>query len=305
MQPLINYLKKPNLFLDSIVSHFGSWLPDDVFVKLRYRFQVGKKIDLKAPQSFQEKIQWLKLYDHNPNYSRMVDKILVKDYVSSLIGEEYVVPLLGVWDTPKDIDWDILPDQFVLKTNHSGGSTGVVICRDKMGFDRQKAITRLTTSLKSDVYKNLREWPYKGISKKVFAEALLESPVSGGELPDFKWYCFNGDPRYCQVIQNRSNRETIDFYDTAWVRQEFIGLNPSATHAACPAEKPSNLDTQIRIARVLSKNIPFVRIDLYSVGERVYFGEITFYPFSGMGEFSPRQYNEILGKMIVLPYGKS
>ena len=147
MQPLINYIKKPNLFFDSLVCHCGTWLPDDIYVKLRYRFQVGKRMDLKDPQSFQEKIQWLKLYDHNPDYSRMVDKLLVKEYVSSLIGEEYVVPLLGVWDTPKDINWDILPSQFVLKTNHSGGSTGVVICRDKNGRDKQKAITRLTTSL--------------------------------------------------------------------------------------------------------------------------------------------------------------
>lgn len=301
MQPLINYIKRPNLFFDSLVCHCGCWLPDDIYIKLRYRFQVGKRIDLKNPQSFQEKIQWLKLYDHNPDYSRMVDKISVKDYVSSLVGKEYVIPLLGVWDTPKDIDWDALPDQFVLKTNHSGGSTGVVICHDKNRLDKQKAIDRLTTSLKSDVYKSLREWPYKGIAKKVFAETLLDSPVANGDLPDYKWYCFNGEPRYCQVIQDRTHGETIDFYDTAWVRQEFIGLNPSATHSVSPAKKPSNLDVQIRIARELSKNIPFVRIDLYSVGERVYFGEITFYPFSGMGEFSPRKYNEILGKMIVLP----
>ena len=301
MQPLINYIKRPNLFFDSLVCHCGCWLPDDIYIKLRYRFQVGKRIDLKNPQSFQEKIQWLKLYDHNPDYSRMVDKISVKDYVSSLVGKEYVIPLLGVWDTPKDIDWDALPDQFVLKTNHSGGSTGVVICHDKNRLDKQKAIDRLTTSLKSDVYKSLREWPYKGIAKKVFAETLLDSPDANGDLPDYKWYCFNGEPRYCQVIQDRTHGETIDFYDTAWVRQEFIGLNPSATHSVSPAKKPSNLDVQIRIARELSKNIPFVRIDLYSVGERVYFGEITFYPFSGMGEFSPRKYNEILGKMIVLP----
>lgn len=299
MQPFRNYISNPNLLLDSLLRHLGTWLPDVIYIKLRYRFQVGRQLDLRNPRSFQEKIQWLKLYDHNPRYSQLVDKVLVKDYVSSLIGKEYVVPLLGVWDNPEDIDWDSLPNQFVLKTNHSGGNTGVVICRDKESFDRQKAVSRLKTSLKSDVYRDLREWPYKGLIKKVFAEEYLESPEQE-DLPDYKWYCFNGVPIFCQLIQNRTTNETIDFYDTEWNHQEFIGLNPSASFATFSAEKPDNLEIQIKIARALSKDIPFVRIDLYSIGTRVYFGEFTFYPFSGMGQFAPIQYNEILGDMISL-----
>lgn len=304
MLPLFNYLKNPNLLFDSLLRHYGGWLPDALYIKLRYRFQVGKRLELQHPHSFQEKLQWLKLYDHNPEYTRLVDKVLVKDYVASLIGKDYVVPLLGVWDNPEEIDWDALPDQFVLKTNHSGGNTGVILCREKSSFDRQKAISRLRISLKNDVYRDLREWPYKGINKRVFAEELLVSPSEEKDLPDYKWYCFNGEPKYCQLIQNRTTSETIDFYDTEWRHQDFIGLNPAATHAATLTERPSSIDVQLRIARELSKNIPFARVDLYCVGERVYFGEITFYPFSGMGAFSPSQYNEILGEMIVLPDAK-
>lgn len=301
MQPVLYYIEHPARFMDSLVHNFGKWLPDSTYIKLRYRFQMGKKLNLNDPKTFQEKLQWLKIYDRNPEYTKMVDKILVKDYVSSRIGREYVVPLLGVWNKPEDIDWASLPERFVLKTNHGGGNTGVVICRDKNRFVIASAIAKLNYSLKMDVYYELREWPYKSVNKKVFAEALIETKQDVKDLPDYKWYCFNGEPKFCQLIQDRTTHETIDFYDTNWERQEFVGLNPNADAAKMAAPRPSNLETQIRIARDLSQNIPFSRIDIYDTGDKIFFGEITFYPLSGMGSFRPEKYNDILGEMLILP----
>ena len=185
MQPIINYIKHPSRLLDSLVLHFGQWLPDDEYVKLRYRFHMGRRLNLKKNKTFQEKLQWLKLYDHNTEYTKMVDKILAKKYVASIIGSEYVVPLLGIWDRPENIEWDSLPDRFVLKTNHGGGNTGVVICKNKDSFDRERAILKLDNSLNQDVYHSLREWPYKDINKKVFAEQYLESVPGQDDLPDY------------------------------------------------------------------------------------------------------------------------
>lgn len=293
MQPIINYIKHPAYLGDALVHNFGQWLPDSTYIKLRYRFLMGKRLDLKNPRTFQEKLQWLKLHDHNPEYTTMVDKVKVKDYVASKVGPQYVIPLLGVWDKAEDIEWEKLPRRFVLKTNHSGGNSGVIICRDKETFDREDAIRKLNASLRADIYKNLREWPYKNVEKKVFAEEYVETKPDVTDLPDYKWYCFNGEPKYCQVIQNRTTAETIDFYDQDWRRQEFFGLNPAA--------QPKNLSTQIRIAKALSKDIPYARIDLYETGDNVYFGEITFYPASGLGVFEPREYGAILGKMLELP----
>ena len=304
MQSIFNYISHPYKLLDSLVRTFGQWLPDSTYIKIRYRCQMGKRVDLNNPRTFQEKLQWLKLHDRNPEYVKMVDKVLVKEYVASRVGKEYVIPLLGVWERPEDIDWDKLPNRFVLKTNHSGGNTGVVICRDKGSFDRQSAIKKLNASLKVDVYHSLREWPYKNIKKKVFAEEFIESKPNANELTDYKWYCFNGEPRYCQVIQGRTTRESIDFFDTEWHHQVFYGLNPSAGPGVIPPERPNDLEAQIRIAKELSKDTHFSRIDLYETESNTLFGEITFYPFSGYGTFVPEQYNVILGKMLSLPREK-
>ena len=225
----------------------------------------------------------------------------MKDYVSSIIGKEYVIPTIGVWDKPEDIEWNKLPNQFVLKTTHGGGSTGVVICRDKNTFNKQKAIDKLNASLKMDIYRLFREWPYKDVKKRIIAEQFI-MPLDGMvDLSDYKWYCFNGEPKFCQVIQNRSSKETIDFFDAEWNHQEFVGLNPKAGQAAVPPIRPAHLGIQVKIASLLSKKLPFSRIDLYEVGDCIYFGEITFFPMSGLGSFRPDDYNDLLGQLIVLP----
>lgn len=276
-------------------------LPDKPYLSLKFHMNFKRWPNWKNPQTFSEKLQWLKLYDRRQEYTRMVDKYAVKEYVAESIGKEYVIPTLGVWYNPEEIEWEKLPDQFVLKTTHGGGSEGVVICRDKTVFDREKAIDQLNKSLQTDLYKVWREWPYKNVPKRIIAEKYIECKPEIQDLPDYKWYCFDGEPKYCQVIQDRSNKETIDFFDTNWVHQEFVGLNPNANNAATEPSRPKDLDVQIRIARELSKGIPFSRIDLYSIRGKTLFGEITLYPNSGVGQFRPEKWNTQLGEYIKLP----
>lgn len=288
-----------------LVKRFGQWLPDSLYLKIIFRMEMGYRLNLRNPKTFSEKLQWLKLYNQRPEYTMMVDKYAVKDYVERLIGKEFIIPTFGVWDRPEDIEWDKLPSRFVLKTTNGSGSEGVVICTDKSHFDQQKAIEKLRRSYRGNVFHSLREWPYKNVSHRIIAEQYIEPAPNVKDLPDYKWYCFNGDPKYCQVIQNRTTHETIDFFDTNWVHQEFVGLNPVKSpvygrSSVVPAP-PKNLEVQIRIAKELSKDLPFSRIDLYESREHTYFGEITFFPASGFGVFNPEKYNESLGAMIILP----
>ena len=296
------YLSHPRIVGIVLLEHFFFWLPDRIYLKCLFRLKTGKKLDLRNPKTFCEKLQWLKLYDRKPEYTKMVDKYAVKDYVEKIIGHEYIIQTLGVWDKPEDIDWDILPDQFVLKTTHGGGSTGVVICKDKTSFNRSKAVSKLNKSLKQDIYRTLKEWPYKNVPKRIIAEKYIDPTPDTKDLPDYKWYCFNGEPKFCQVIQNRTTHETIDFFDTEWRHQCFVGFNPfggiAFENADLQPKRPANLETQIHIAHELSKNLPYSRIDLFEIGPRIYFGEITFYPASGLGYFEPNQYNEVLGAML-------
>jgi len=299
------FIKNPKQIAIPLVTHYLGWLPDRLYLILLYRAVMGKKLNLKSPKLFTEKIQWLKLYDRNPEYTKMVDKYAVKDYVKAIIGEEYIIPTLGVWSRPEDIQWDILPDRFVLKTTHGGGSSGVVICKDKTTFDKQAAIDKLKAAMDIDIYKIVREWPYKNVPKRIIAEEYIDPTPKTNDLSDYKWYCFNGEPKFCQVIQNRTTEETIDFFDVKWNHQEFVGLNPNAGPALNQPKKPENLDLQLRIACQLSKDIPFSRIDLYETDNNTFFGEVTFYPASGFGKFSPAQYNELLGQMINMPGEKT
>lgn len=290
-------------FCDSIVKNFFGWLPDKQYLSLRYRFHMGHWIDWKNPRTFSEKLQWLKVYNRNPEYTTMVDKYAVKQYVADRIGEQYIIPTLGVWDKVENIDWGSLPNQFVLKTTHGGGGGGVFICKDKSSFDKQTVMEKIKMSLASDIYPELREWPYKNVPKRIIAEkfmAPMKSPISA-DLPDYKFFCFNGEPKYCQVIRDRHSKETIDFYDMDWKHQEFVGLNPVARNGLNPVARPVHLEEMQAICCKLSKDIPFVRVDLYVIDEKEYFGELTFYPASGLGVFTPDEWNEKLGDLLTLP----
>ncbi len=272
------------------------FMGDKAYIRFAYKCCVGEKLNLKNPITFSEKLQWLKLHDRKPEYTLMVDKYAVKDYVSTKIGEQYIIPTLAVWNTLDEIDFDCLPNKFVLKWNHDSGS--IVICRDKRTLDKAQAINKLKRGAKKNGYWFGREWPYKNVKPCIIAEELLEDS-NQPDLTDYKFYCFNGEPKYCQVIRDRSVAQTIDFYDMEWVRQPFTGLTP------CPSgnivEKPSKLDIMINICKSLSKDLAFSRIDLYLVNENVYFGEITFYPASGFGEFEPKEWNKIIGDLLILP----
>lgn len=299
---LLPYLKDPFRIGYGLIRRVAPLIKnDETYLKILYFLKRHRRLNLNNPKTFSEKIQWLKLYDRKREYTMMVDKYAVKEYVAGIIGHEYIIPTIGVWDRPEDIEWDKLPDKFVLKTTHGGGSVGVVICRDKKDFDKKRALNKLRKSLKQDIYMQLREWPYKDVKKRIIAEPLLEnSIVSDLDLTDYKFYCFNGNPMYCQVIRDRHKKETIDFFDMDWNHQHFIGLNPLAVHSDGILSIPKGFVDMKRIAQQLSSGNTFSRIDLYEVNGRIYFGEITLYPASGLGKFTPDCYNRKLGEMINL-----
>ncbi len=298
--------------LDNILSKDGLWfalyyflrsmnldrfVPNEPFLKLKYRCYTGTKLNLKNPQTYTEKLQWLKLHDHNPIYTSLVDKYEVKKYVANIIGEEYIIPTLGVWDRPEDIEWDKLPGQFVLKCTHDSG--GLAICRDKKTFDRDKAIQKLRKSLKFDYYKAGREWPYKNVSRRIIAEKFMEDEKTG-ELRDYKFFCFDGDVKALFVATDRQNREEpyFDFFDMDYNHLEILSGHPNAP---VPPAKPSQFDKMKELAGKLSKGFCHVRVDFYEVNGKVYFGEMTFYHHTGMVLFEPYKWNEIFGDWIKLP----
>ena len=261
---------------------------------------MDKHLNLKNPQTFTEKMRLLKLYDHNSLYHILINKYSVKEYVAKLISRDHIIPALGVWYRFDEVDFDSLPNQLVLKTTSGGGNSGMVICKDKSIFDKVKAKRLLETCAKNDIYQSSGEWSYKGVKPRIIAEQFISAGPELKDLSDYKWLCFDGEPKFCQVIQNRTSKETIDFFNTKWEHQEFIGLNPKAIHAEEISVCPKGLDNQICIARKLSKSTAFSRINFYEVNEKEYFGEITFYPVSGFGQFEPAEYDLILGQMFTL-----
>ncbi len=277
---------------------FLKWIPDELFLKIAYWGEMDTKLNLKHPKTFSEKIQWLKLNDRKNRYISMVDKYLVKDIVADVIGKEYIIPTLCSWKSVKEIDFDSLPGSFVLKCNHDSG--GVVICRDKSMFDTKAAITKLESHFRKNSYLSSREWPYKGIKKRIIAEELLQDPENV-DLIDYKFYCFGGEPKYCQVIKDRSTAETIDFYDLDWNLMPFTGLGlGNGPDRGSYTSKPENYNRMIEIAKILAQGTYFVRIDMYNISGKIYFGEFTLYPRSGFGKFFPEEWNLHLGNMIDL-----
>jgi hypothetical protein len=276
-----------------------NWLPDKEYLKLIYKLTFRKKLDLKNPKTFNEKIQWLKLYDRNPEYSMMVDKYRVRDYVQDKIGEEYLIPLLVVWDNLDKIEFSKLPKRFVLKCNHDSGS--IVICKDKAEFDEDAARKKLKKHLKQGTFRYGREWPYKDIKPCIIAEQYMENSEGSGNLVDYKIYNFNGIPRVILVCQDRFNGSGLreDFYTEKW---EHIPVSrPNHPNSEKEIEKPKKLEEMLDLSRKLSKNISFVRTDFYIIQDKVYFGEMTFFPTSGFGQFKPDKYDEVFGDWITLP----
>lgn len=283
------------LLLLRIVRKLNFLFSDRIYLKICYYLEMGKRLDLNNPKTMNEKLQWLKLYNRKPEYTTMVDKLLVKDYIGRIIGEDYIVPLLGVWDSPEHIDFDALPNQFVLKTNHSGGNTGVVIVKDKSKIDQKIIREKLHISLKSDIYARYREWPYKNVERKVFAEAYL-----GDDLADYKFYCYNG---YADAVMICIDRQIGDpkfyFFDKDWNLKRYNKRGKDAP-ADFTLPMPDGVDEMFELASNLSKNIPYARVDFYNVNGKIYFGEITFFPASGFDKNRLSESDLLFGEMIDL-----
>lgn len=283
----------------SFVFHTSKLWSDKAYLQIMYRLKMGKKLNVDCPKSFSEKLQWLKLYNRKPEYTMMVDKVKVKDYVASVLGEEYIIPTLGVWDNPDNIDFEKLPDRFVIKCNHNSG-LGMFICKDKSKMDIDKVKENLRKGLAQNYYMEYREWPYKDVPRRILAEKYIDPMPGKRDLPDYKFFCFDGEPKYCQVITGRETNMCIDFFDQDWNHQPFH--EPRNYPFASPTpQKPDNYEMMWNAARKLSEGLPFSRIDFYDVGESVYFGEITFFPTNGMGGFDPDYYDNLIGDMITLP----
>lgn len=272
-------------------------LSDKSFIKKIYKEKMGKEINLSDPKTFCEKQNWLKLYDRKPIYTVMVDKYLAREFVAERIGEDYLVPLLGVWDSADDIDFSLLPDKFVLKCNHN---SDVTICTDKSSLDTKKVRKKLNEQLKRDYYLRKREWPYKNVPRKIICEKFMENRDNSEPL-EYKVLCFGGKPKYVIVISGRfSNRETtMDTYDMEWKYTSLI--NGDSPLAGNIFEKPECFDEIISISEKLSENTPFLRVDFNFWNEKLYFGEMTFFDAAGFEKYKPEEWDCILGDLIELP----
>lgn len=273
-------------------------IPDKEFLQLEYMLRFGKKIDFENPTTFNEKLQWLKIYNRNPEYSMLVDKASVKEWVSEKIGTEYVIPTIGVWARSSDIPYDDMPEKFVLKCTHDSGS--VVVCKDKCRFDREYASQRLDKACKRNMFWWGREWPYKNVEPRIIGEKYMEDLDDGnGELTDYKFMCFNGVVKCIFTCTERfSEGLKVTFFDRDWNKMPFERHYPSSRVLI---HKPKNLERMIELAEILSAGIPFVRVDFYEANNNIYFGEMTFFPGNGMEEFSPAEWDGILGSWIQLP----
>ena len=293
--------QRTKILIQKVLWKMALLIPERFYIKLIYRLNMGTWPDLKHPTTFNEKLQWLKLYDRRSEYTMMVDKVEVKKYVAGIIGEEYVIPTLGVWDNPDDIDFNSLPEQFVLKCNHNSG-LGMCICKDKNKLDIEKVKKELRRGLRQNYYKYWREWPYKNVPRKILAEKYMVDE-SGYELKDYKIFCFNGEPHIIEVDYDRFVDHMRNVYDKEW---NFIKMEiefPNNPQHIIP--KPEKLCEMLELAKKLSAGIPHVRVDFYNINNKIYFGELTFFHGSGMEEFNPSCWNEKLGHLIKLPSGGS
>ncbi len=269
---------------------------DELFIKWEYYLGMHKWPNLKTPKTYNEKLQWMKLYDHNPDYVRMVDKAMAKEWVKEKLGtDEYCIPTLGVYNTFSEIDFSDLPNQFVLKTTHDSG--GVVVCRDKLKLDMAAAQRILNHSLNHDYFLQHREWPYKHVPRKIIVEQYLED-TNGGCLKDYKFFCFDGEPKFMFIASDRGKDTRFDFFDIEFNHLPVEQGHPNSDHQL---QKPVGWDKMIDIARKLSKGMYHVRVDLYDIDGRIYFGEMTLFHFSGNVPFEPEEWDNQFGEMLHLP----
>ncbi len=275
-----------------------NWMPDKPYIELKYWACMGKRLTLKNPQTYNEKLQWLKLYDRKPEYSIMVDKYEAKRYISERIGDKYIIPTLGIWERFDDIDFSKLPNQFVLKCTHDSG--GLVICRDKTNFNCEIAKKKINKSLRKNYYLQSREWPYKNVKPRILAEQYMEDTATY-ELRDYKFFCFDGAVKALFIASDRQKEgiETkFDFYDVNFIHLPFTNGHPNAD---IPPLKPERYDEMILLAQKLSAGLPHLRVDFYEVNGNVFLGELTFSHWSGFQPFSPQEWDQVFGDWLKLP----
>lgn len=303
---LVKAIKDPFWMFAAIFRRLSPFIKNDaLYLRVLFFFEMrGKILHLKNPKSFNEKLQWLKIYDYKPEYTKLVDKLAVKNYVESRVGDEYIIPTLAVWDSVADIDWDSLPNQFVLKTTHGGGGCGVIVCSDKTKFDKIKAETKLKKSMRTNAGQTYREKPYLSVPRKIIAEKYIADQVisnseNSADLRDYKFFCFNGKVKFFKIDFGRFVEHHANYYSPNGDLLPFgeVAYKPDPNHVE---NMPSNLSEMIRLAETLSANYKFLRVDLYNVNGKIYFGELTFYPAAGMGTFIPEEWDEKLGNLLAL-----
>lgn len=279
---------------------FARYLPDRWYLERLFPLMVGYSLNLDHPMTFNEKLQWLKLYDRKPEYSKMVDKIEAKKYVAAIIGEEHIIPTLAVYDSVEDIVFDDLPEQFVLKCSHDSG-TGLVICKDKETLDKGAVLRKLKKALKINYFFRNREWPYKSLKPRILAEAYIEDGHDR-ELRDYKFFCFNGKPQRMLLATGRNDMERglcLDFFDMDFNHLDLADEGHS--NAKSIPHKPLHFDEMKQLAVKLSAGIPQVRVDFYEANNVVLFGELTFFDMGGYRRIRPNSWDLEWGKMIKLP----
>lgn len=290
------------IFIYMNSAHMLDRLPDEQFLRLLWKARFGSDLNLRQPRTFNEKMQWLKLYDRDPLHTKLVDKYAVKEYVTEQIGAEHVIPTLGVWTSPDEIDFASLPDRFVLKCNHTSGE-GLILCKNKALLDQKKALSELRKAMKHDYYLTYREWPYKDVPRRIIAEPYMEDEEAAelglDTLPVYKFLCFEGKPRIVQTIQNdKMPNESIDYFDPSW---NLLPFRQNYPNSPVPTEQPDCLNEMLEIAAKLSNPFHFVRVDLYQVNGEIYFSEFTFFSDAGFAPFDPPEWNEKLGSWIQIP----
>lgn len=283
-----------------ILQFILSGLSDEKYLKVYWFKKFRHRLDLEHPVGFNEKLQWLKLHYRKPEFTAMVDKCLAKDFAARKIGEQYITRTYGVWDRWEDIDWDSLPDRFVLKTTNGGGNNGVIICHDKSSLNMRRTRIKIKAALRYNIYKAYREWAYRDIHPRIIAEELLEDH-SGSSLTDYKFFCFSGKPFCILVCTDRKGHHSRKLYfDTDW---NFLRITPycASMPEGFTLKRPENLEEMTRLAGILSEGLPFIRVDFYNIDGDIRFSELTFYTNSGYGRDRFPEVDREMGDMIILP----
>lgn len=295
---LLNYIRQPwRVLIHPKLPIFSHNLSDERYLKWMYCAFMGKKLNLKNPISFNEKLQWLKIHDREEVYTDMVDKLVTKVYVGKRIGAEYIIPSLQVCEKFDDIDFAALPEQFVIKCNHD--SAGLSICTDKQTFDQEAARQKITRCLKRNFFYSGREWPYKNVKPQILVEKYMEDKALG-ELRDYKFFTFEGVPKVVHIVSNRQNRDEETYGDFFDMDYNHLELTMGHNNAPVPPEKPKNFEKMKEFAAKLSEGTRHLRVDFYEVDGKLYFGELTFYQDSGFADIQPPEWNDVLGSWISL-----